>query len=479
VAPAKRLISNFVKVSAGNVIGQFFFFLGLAHLARVLGPAEFGVWNFAQVWMLYLLRAGEFGLEIVGIRETAREKKLLSTWIATVVSLRFVLALLLFGFAYLVYIANLLPPGTASLVLICALSVFPVAFLLEWVFEARQEVGLISIARILKGFLFFLGVLAMVSNSEDAERAAYLYVGSLVLPGLMILSVVMSRFGFDWSSLSLRSSLDALRKSAPIGIATLLSQYSLVAATMMVGYFLSKEELGYFTAAHRIVILLWAYIIASMHRILLPSLSKTFHESLPHYRRFVEKSFRLTALTAVPVGLVGTLCATPLMKLLYSAQYEASGVVFGILLWGFVLANIRSILEIALVASDKQRRFMNGMVFLSVTYSVLTPILTLRFGIVGAAVAVVVSELSYFTYLVFTSPFSEPATLLSNSWKPLVAAIIAMAPLLPLAGIHPVLQVALGSTLFGIVVVALKGVTFEDFEVVRSLFRRDSLEPSA
>ena len=428
--------------------------------------------------MLYLLRGSEFGLETVGIRETSRDSKLIGMWITTVVSLRFALGLLLFGFAVIVSGFGLLPSGTTSLVLISALCVFPMAFLLEWVFEARQEVGLISVARILKGFLFFLAVFLMVSTNEDVELAAYLYVGSLALSVLMVTAVVLNRFGVDWSSLNLRWIVVALKKTGPIGIASMLSQYSLFASTMVVGYFLSKEELGYFTAANRIVIFLWAYVILSMHRILLPTLSGSFHESLRDYQRLVVKIFRLSALAAVPIGLVGTLCATELMKLLYSARYEASGVVFGILLWGFVLANIRSILEIALIASDGQRRFMKGMIFLSIMYTVLTPILTLQFGIVGTAVAVVVAELSYSAYLLFSCPYAEPASLLRNSWKPIVGAVVTIALLLQFVGLHPVLRVGIGSIVFTLIVLALKGVTLDDFEVMKSLFRRGSLEPT-
>jgi len=247
---------------------------------------------------------------------------------------------------------------------------------------------------------------------------------------------------------------------------------------MVVGYFLSREDLGYFTAANRIVIFLWAYVILSMNRILLPSLTQRFHESLSDYRHFVLRIFRFAVVAAVPIGLVGTLCAADLMRLLYSARYEASGVVFGILLWAFVLATIRSTLEIALIASDRQRRFMRGMVLLSVMYTVLTPILTLQFGIVGAAVAVVASELSYFIYLVSSFPYTEPRALVRNAWKPFVAAMIAVGTMLSVPALDPLLRVGFGSILFGAILVGTKGVTLDDYEVMRSLFRRKSLEPS-
>jgi O-antigen/teichoic acid export membrane protein len=476
VTPPRKLFKNYITMFAGNIIGQLFFFFGLAYLARVLGPSEFGVWNFAQVCMLYILRGSEFGMESIGIRETSRSPKSTATWIANIVSLRLILGSFFFCLALILSFTNLLPSGTTSLVLISALSVFPMAFLLEWVFEARQEVGLISIARILKGLLFFLGVILMVSTSKDIEKAAYLYVGCLTFSGMMVLSFALSRFGFNWSSLNLRGCLDVFKKTLPIGIASLLSQYSLFVATMLVGYFNSKEELGYFTAANRIVIFLWAYIISSMHRILLPSLSKSFLLSLSHFQRFVEKFFRLSTLVVVPIGLVGTLCSTQLMTLLYSSRYKDSGVVFGILLWGFVLANIRSILEIALIASDRQKQFMKGMIILSVIYTVVTSILTLQFGIIGTAVAVVVSELSYFSYLISSCPFSKPKFLLMNSWKPLIAAIVALVPLIVLSDLHVLLRMIVGLSVFAAMVLILKGVTTDDYEVVKTLFRRNDLQ---
>jgi O-antigen/teichoic acid export membrane protein len=472
MANAGRLLRNFVVMLAGNVLGQFLFFVGLAYLARVLGPSDFGIWNFAQIWMLYLLRMGEFGLEVIGIRGSARDPQTVPAWIATIVSTRLGLAVILFGIAVAAVSANLLPAGTSSLVLISALAVFPMALLLEWVFESRQEVGLISGARILKGLLFLAGITLFVRGSGDTELAAALYVIGLSVPGLALFVVVVRRFGFDGRSVRLRTCVDALRTSAPIGIATLLSQYSLSVSTIVIAYVLSKEDLGYYTAAYRIVLFLWAYVITSMHRILLPSLSRSFHESMPAFQRFMERFFRLAALAAVPLGLVGTLCSGWLMTLLYSSRYEASGVVFGFVVWGFVLAMVRSILEIGLIASDRQRRYVGGMLVMSLAYTIFTPILTWKMGMTGTAIAVVAAELSYFVYLIVSSPYIATTILLKSMWRPVVAAIAAAVAVYPAAGLHPVLRSGAGFVVFLVVIVILKGITQEDVDLARTLLQR-------
>ncbi|MGA9117262.1 MAG: flippase [Bacteroidota bacterium] len=468
MAPPVRLLRNYLTLLAGNVAGQLLFFVGLAHLARMLGPAGFGLWNFAQVWMLYLLRGGEFGLEVIGVRETARNPGETPHWIATVVSVRTGLALGLFGAAVLLSAGGLLPEGSASLVLISALALFPMAVLLEWVFEGRQEVGLISAARILKGAVFCAAVLVLVDGSADGELAAFLYVGALAAGSLFVLVAGVRRFGFRPGAFSREKAAQALRMSAPVGIATLLSQYSLLAATLMVGYVLGGEPLGYFTAAHRIVLFLWAYVITSMHRILLPSLSRSFRDAPSDYGRFVERFFRISVLGALPAGLVGALAAGPLMEMLYSARYAESGAVFAILVWAFVLGTTRSIFEIALIAADRQRRYMWGMGLLALLYTILTPLLTIRFGIVGASWAVLLSELGYCIFLVVSFPYLDSRRLAGDAWKPVAAAGIGLAVGILLSPMHGFVRAGAGACVFCLALWAFRGVRREDLDLART-----------
>ncbi len=472
----RLLIRNFVSLFAGNVLGQLFFFFALALLARTLGPAEFGAWNFAQVFMLYLLRGSEFGLETIGIRETARDPHSTSRWIALIVSSRMIAGTVLFFVAVGASIAGLFPSGTERLVVIASLCVFPTALMLEWVFEARQEVDLLGVARVLRGVLFFVAVYLFVGTAEDAELASYLYAGCLLVSVLIVSGVAVRKFGFDWSAFNLSSWMKALKHAGPIGASSMLSQYSLFASTMVVGYFLQREELGYFTAANRIVIFLWAYVILSMHRVLLPNLSRLFHESADDYRRFITNVFRLSVLATVPIGMIGTLLAGPSMRLLYSSQYDASAPVFGILLWGFVMATIRTILELALIASDRQGRLLKGTAFLAILYTLFTPPLTLLYGIMGAAVAVLLSETAYIVFLSITSPFATPRELASRSWKPLVSAAVPMAAALQFRQLDPFVQAAIGFSLFVGLLYVLKGVTSEDLMQLRTVLQRPHAE---
>jgi O-antigen/teichoic acid export membrane protein len=426
LASARQLFKNFVTLFAGNVIGQLLYFLGTLYLAKVFGPAGYGVWSFAQAWQLYLLRIGEFGLEMVGIREIARHPGKTATWTATVVISRICIALVLYVVTIVIVAVNLIPLDAGNLVLLFSVSVFPLALLLEWVYEAKQNVILTSVARILKGVLFAGGVLFFVKGISDITTSVLIYVLSVTIPGVMIFFYVTKSFGFEISSFSIQRGVEAIRKASPIGVATILSHYSLFMGTMTVGYILSKTDLGLFSAAHRVVVLPWAYVFASFQRVLLPTLSRWYHDSLKQYSDFVEKFFRLTILGSIAIGIVGTFFGPALMSGLYPSAYDNSMGVFTILLWALVVAGMRFIFEIALIASDNQRRYLNGMVLLAAVYTIATPLLSWRFGIEGTAWASVIAEFSYFLYLAITFPHMELRAVVNHLWRPMLGGLGAI-----------------------------------------------------
>ncbi len=423
---AKQLSNNFITLFSANVVGQILFFAGTLYLARILGPAGYGIWSFAQAWQLYLLRIGEFGFEVTGIREVARHPEHTAKWIGTLVVLRLCFAVVLFVVTMIAGLSNLIPHGATVAVMLFSLAVFPVTFVLEWVYEARQNVLVTSIARVMKGVIFGIGVLLFVREDADLTNSVFVYILSVAIPGAVVFALAVSSFGFDISSFSIYKGCQVIRKATSVGLANILSHYSLFVGTMIVGYVMSETELGLFSAAHRVVVLPWVYVFVSFQRVLLPALSRWYMETHQQYGAFVEGFFRYSVIGSLAIGLIGTFWGPLFMSTVYSSAYSGAMPVFTILLWALVFAGMRFIFEIALIASDNQRRFLNGMILLATLYTIATPILSLKFGIKGAAWAGVVAELSYALFLTATFPHTRFVNLMHQIWKPLVGCILAL-----------------------------------------------------
>ena len=476
MALAKKLAKNFVIQLTGNILGQAFFFLGLVHLARVLGPAGFGIWNFAQAWLLYLFRAGDLGLEIYGIREISRVPATTRQLLSEIVIIRFGLACILFGITMIASAVHLLPVESARLVVLFSLAVLPMAFIVEWVFEAHQELVLVSIARVVKGIIFALGVYILVKSSAGIELSVAAYNISLLLPIVVVFAISVSRFGFSLSAGSFKDRIQILRTAFPIGAASILSQISLFFGTMVIGYMLTKMDLGYFSAAHRIIVFLWAYVVSSSWRVLLPTLSRLHQSSLPDFERFVGRFFRIIALFAFPLGLVACIASGKIIPLLYSSEYEPGVVVFQVLTWSLVIGLMRAILEMALIASNNQRQYFRGMLLLVICYIVLTPILTMQFGIGGTALASVVSEFVYFMYVVLYSRAVSASMVLRDFWKPATAFLGSVILAVVFLRFPVSLRILIGLTSYVMCLLALKAVSPDDVLLIRRIFREKEAE---
>ncbi|GEM_PF-1814057 len=457
----RKLFMNFVLLLSGNVLGQFLFFIGFVHLARVLGPQGFGVWNFALALLMYFHRAGEFGLEVIGVREIAREPSEISSWIAKIIVIRVILASILFTIGILLVIFHLIPQKYGTLFLIFLISIFPMAILLEWVYEGLQRLMQVSIARIAKGMLFLLFALIFVRTDMDIKQSSIIYVISLALPILFIFRIVWKEFGFG--RFPLRSEiLNTLRAASPIGIATLLSNYSLFLGTIVVGYLLTAEDLGYYAAGQRIVIFLWAYLINSLHRVLLPTLVKNYKQDIKAFSEFTISFFRRAVIGSFGFGLIISIIAPAIIVILYSSQYASSLKVFQYMIWAFVVAGIRCIFEISLIASDNQNRYLGGMIILAVLYTFLMPVLTLRYGITGAAIGSVISEMGYLIFLIATFPYLKFTLLLSHLWKPTIGLAAGILGVLIFSTVGWWLQLIISMSAYLLVLIFIKGISMED-----------------
>jgi O-antigen/teichoic acid export membrane protein len=454
MSKGKVIISNFILIFTSNVIGQLFFLGGLVHLARTFGPVGFGLWNFVQAWLTYFFRAGEMGLEVIGVREIARHPESTPRLITAVVASRFILLCVLVIILFIVIFFGLIPADTVSLMIIFSLSLIPMVFILEWVFEGHQNLFNVSIARIAKGVIFFLLIVLFIKSDYEINLSAFIYVVSITLPLIYIGFLALRRFGHK-NIRDVFPIFPYLWKSAlPVGFATLLSQYSLFLGTIIIGYTLQRDQLGYFTASHRIVIFLWAYVIANLQRVVLPTLSNYYQTSTFSYQSFVEKFFHYVTPLSFGIGLLIVSLSQFIIRILFSDRFNPSIPILQILVMAFVMASIRAILEIALLASDKQKIYFLGMIFLAVLYSIFTPWLVHLYGINGAAYAALIAETSYLIALVVLWTHECNSKIWIIVVKSCVAAVIAITSLF-LPYLNPVSRIPVAYGIYiGILLIA-------------------------
>jgi O-antigen/teichoic acid export membrane protein len=473
VASGKSLLRSFLTLSFGNITAQLLLLVAFAALGRTLGPEGFGWWSFSYAVMLYLFRLDEFGMEVMGVRAIARGQTPAASRISSVLTTRLLLAIVLFSCAAFASAVGIIPAQARLLVIVLSLAVFPLALSLEWAYEAIQRFEFVSLARVLKAILFVALVLAVSDPSIISMSCAVFYVLSLVVPAAYLLFDAPRRFGrirlqFDW-----HASRALLRESWPVGVATFLSQFSLFFATVYLGYVATATEVGIFSAAHRLIVFVWAYGIVASNRVLLPTLSRLHGESPVDFDLLVTRATRLFLVLALPMGVLGTLTSKSIIVLVYGPSYATASRVFDVLLWVLVIAISRSAAEISYWASDRQRLYVTRILMLGVAHSVAVPIGYMLDGIRGVALGMLCAESLFAGWLVLGSRIAWNRSIVVTLGRTLLASSITFVALsfVPMSIVPTLL---FGIAVYGGILLAVGEITAADREVVRGLFKLKS-----
>jgi O-antigen/teichoic acid export membrane protein len=194
--------------------------------------------------------------------------------------------------------------------------------------------------------------------------------------------------------------------------------------TVVIGLLLSPMMVGLYNAAYKPVTVLLAmpttYFIG-----LFPALSRTFAQDQKSFREIATRSFGLAALGAVPIGIGAFFLAASIINFLFGPAYANAATVLQILSWSAVLVILRGTFRQSLNAAGKaglDLRCAGCAVLLNV---VLNLLLIPRYGIIGAAVATLISEVLWFSlaYYCFTRQIAR-LKLMTLLVQPIMAACV-------------------------------------------------------
>jgi O-antigen/teichoic acid export membrane protein len=416
------LVKNFLLLGAGEFASKVFSFLAFAYLARVLGPKEFGQIEFALALIVFFSLLVDCGLSSYGAREIAKDESALGRLSTNIVLMRCLLGASAFAIL-IIFLAFLDKPWSVEkLILLYGLTLLAQPGLLPWVFQGRDLMGYVALASVMRWVFFAVGVLIFVRDPETAWIVPVIE-GAAILCVVIYYFVAYSRhFGSLGGALDYRPAAAMLRQAFPIGASELVWALKVYFATVLLGIYTNGPEVGWFGAAHRLVISLHAFVWLYFFN-LLPSISRQSQGSVDSLQRLIGGSLQITSWLGVFVALVGTALAKPVITLVYGLQYEAAVGAFQVLIWLIPLALVSGHFRYTLIAYDRQ-----GLEFLTAACGgalnvVLNLTLNAVYGIIGAAVSLVAAEgiILWLSYL-FVRRTITRIPIATYLWRPATGA---------------------------------------------------------
>ena len=165
---------------------------------------------------------------------------------------------------------------------------------------------------------------------------------------------------------------------------------------IMLGWWRTAEEIGYYSADQRIVGILYTLpsIVASS---IFPHLSKLIKQNEKEkIKALNEKSIASTFFIAIPLVIGGVILAQPLIKFVFGQEYIPAAGAFKILILTTLLTFSGTITSNLIMAHNQQKRIFYFVILGALGNVVLNALFIPLYGINGAAVATVTSQSIYY-----------------------------------------------------------------------------------
>lgn len=469
---AQRIAKNFFSLAASNIIAIFLAFVATVYLARILGPDGFGEINFAIAIIAYFMLIANLGLPMLGTRGIAQDKNKIKDYVGNIVALRLTLAAVAFCLLLLFAFLIQKPTEIKYLIILYGLGLFPFALQLLWLFQGIEKMEYMAVSQVLGAALYMASILYFIKSPEQLLAVPVIYVVCMTfLPAVFLIFFFIRHFGrmslkFEapfWGSL--------LRQALPMGFAFVMAGLYQNFDTIMLGFMRSSEEVGYYNAASKMVLLIVS-MGAAYYTTIFPVISNYYKTSLASLHRLLSLTAKLMVTISLPLAVGGTMLAEPIMNFIYHAEYSGGIIALQILIWIIPVRLIGSAYGNSLLACDRQNRYAIGVTIGAIINIVLNAILIPRFGIVAAAATTVVTMAAVvlFNYRQINKIVSVPFK--GYLPRPVVACLGMAAFLYFRPDWNMWLLIALGILVYFALLFIIGGITKEDINLVKGLIVR-------
>lgn len=450
VNPFSRVLGGFAALATGELINKLIAAVVAVYLARTLEAAGFGLVGFATALATYFVLAVDLGLDFLATREIARQPALAGAYARRLIAIRLGAAAL----ATLVYVALALAlpnEGVARLtVALYGLLFVPYALTPKGVLLGLERRRPWAAAQVVGQVVFGVGCLAVVTGPAEVWRVPVAQTVADTAQAVVVLLAVLPvvRAGGQIR----QSLLGTLREALPFAWAQGMRILGYNFDVLLIYFVLGDAANGAYLAAYKIVLLFLGFgALYSMT--LLPAIARHYPSEVAALPRFVANSLALTGAVVLPTAVGVAMLAEPAVLLTAGPGYEAAVLPLRILMATVAITVLGGAFRNVLIGCNRQRDDLWLVTVAALLNVGLNLIVIPRFGLAGAAVVTVCSELVVFAggWLLVRRLVGPPPV--ARALAPAVAATGAMA--LALALVLGVLPWPAAAVLAGLVYLGL------------------------
>ena len=407
----KLIFKNSFWLGVSEVVSKLVGFLIGIWMARRFGPDLYGKWSFALAFVTIFSVVADFGLSTLSVRELARNKEKTKDYFLNITLLKFILGALSLGLMAL--IINLIEEDPETISLVYFLGIYIVintfAAFFESIFRAREKMKYEAICRVSQSVLLFSLAVFFIFNGFPILNISFAYISGSLLGTVLALVFVLRYFyplkkteasnGFAFSRFfDLKFCKELLLEAWPFALSTVaIFLYNYFDQTML-GVMRGDKEVGLYSAAFKVVFTFQVFgdVLAVAF---FPQLSKKYKEGVKSLKEIFYHFQKIMLVFVVPFTILLFVFALPILRFLYGSEYTAASNVFQVLVLSIAILLLSFPFGETLKAADRQKSYLWAIGSGAILNVVLNFIFIPRFGMMGAAINTLISEIYIFIFL--------------------------------------------------------------------------------
>lgn len=394
----RKLIKNTGFVFFSGIANKIFSFIFIVYAARVLGPANFGIYALIGSISFLFFYFGNFGIGPMAVREIARDKNRAEELFSHVLSMRVTLSII--GYPILMLAVNLLgySEDVKYLIYISGLSAICLTFSESFgiLYRAFERFKFPSLISVIVSFLSNLSNIFVLYLGYGLKGIVWVsFLGTLigaVISGIWIRKrFIKYKFVFNfsiWKELFSQSMPFAIlsffqRASANLNILLLSKLPGPINGNIAMGYYNPPASMG------RIAMML----PQSFRQAVLPTVASNF-ENNKIVEGIIDKSTRFfLTVIILPLILLTTFFPEEIIIIFFGNKYLPSAPAFTLLGWAYALQIFNAPVSVTLAASKDINKYLKWATMITVFNILIAVPLIIYYSFVGAASAFLISKI--------------------------------------------------------------------------------------
>jgi O-antigen/teichoic acid export membrane protein len=465
----QRLLSNAFLAFSSEIIVKLSSTVLFILIARLIGPNEAGVFNLAVTYLVIIFALSDWGLQELLIREVAPRRNESARYFTNYLTMRLLLSAV--SYALLLLLLRFSLPHTdyaTTVIRILTLAIFPEAVfsLCRALFIAHEQFLIPTLAAAFNsGFKLSAGLWLLLQGGDAAAMAWAMPVGSalsllIYLP--LVRRLVQNTPQVGPASLALQFSLEQLRFTPGFIVIGIFLTLDFQLDTLLISFFLSESDLGWYGAAQTITLAFWMMPLAIRNAIY-PLMARYVHHEPEKLMLLYHRANRYLLMGSLPIAAGIALLARPVIILVFGESFSPAGPALQVMIWAVVFAflNVPNARLMLVYNRQSHAGLMTGASML-INLGLNLYLIPL-YGIVGAAFARTISTGALFAglYLYVQTQLLRDS-IVPLIWRPLLATAAMLATLWLLNHTYFIWAGAAGLVVYLATAFLLQAVPVED-----------------